>query len=160
MAYLLRKFLNKFITLQTTSNEIFYGEVLAITRNILTLKGFKFPDYEDSEIPKTYYIDTNNIIWFKESYDYKKNSLSYIDKIKILETSKDKENPNKFSDNILEKSIDISDDTEDSTNVLKDLFENIETLIELENENESEIKQTPNTSIKFGTKYKNPDINS
>ena len=160
MTYLLRKFLNKFITLQTTSNQNFCGEVLAITRNILTLKGFKFHNYEVTEIPKTYYIDISNIIWFKESCNYQESSLSSINKIKALETPQNKEKTDEFNDKLLEKSIDIIDDIEESTNIFEDLFENIETLIEIENGNDSETKQNPKVNIKFGTKYKNPDINS
>ena len=157
MIYLLKKFLNKFVTLQTTNNQNFYGEVLSITRSILTLKGFKFHNIEGSEIIKTYYIDINNIIWFSESYNYQENSLPFINRTKSLDTSQNKKKTDEFNDQLLEKSIDA---IEESTNIFEDLFENIETLIEIENGNDSETKQNPKVNIKFGTKYKNPDINS
>lgn len=126
MTYLLRKFLNKFIVLETSNNQIFYGEVLALTRNILTLKGVKI-NHQQTEILNTYYIDTNHLIWFKEAYDYDNYSLFSKNDVKSLKTPKEekKEEPIE-TDN-------LSEDIEKTVNILGNLFEN---LIEIENEEE------------------------
>ena len=112
MTYLLRKFLNKFIVLETSNNQIFYGEVLTLTRNILTLKGIKI--HSQTNMPSTYYIDTNHLIWFKEASDYYDYSLFSTNEIKSLKTPKNEKK-------------------EEHTKT-EDITEDIENLIEIENE--------------------------
>lgn len=117
MNFLLKKLINKFILLKTINGELFKGKVLGIFQDAIVIQGKKKSiELSSFSNPSTYSIAINHIIWFEENHETPTVETAEIDFVASTE--------------VIEDSVDVIGNIEESVEILENLFGTIEGLIQ------------------------------